>query len=304
MFSNVTTIIRTSRELSTKGMNRGKPTSGKTILSSSNGQLSAEQLQRMEDNRRKAQAKLAAKRAAAVPTHSSHMGGQPPAKKVAINTPTIPHTDWVTQSTTGLSRASCHGNIRTHPTSSKIVSSTASRSSISISIVQVPTNSNQPLSTCTSSIETTHAVTSSLQRPPFYNKIATNSNQRTTVTHVHHSTQKSAPFFNQPPTHANSLTVKQQPFHPKQTSTASTRPTGTITPTGSAVLPTATIQHSKLKEKKKARVNMVSRTRFQIIVQYDHDLIEIFKKIPTRAYSEFPVCCIVSTPAANSCLTQ
>ncbi len=129
----------------------------------------------------------------------------------------------------------------------------------------------------------------SLQQPPFYSKPSTSH----LSTLFHNSPPKLAPnkavpvnsrippFYSKPPLNAPHPITSVPDASIKVAAAMSRKPSPSLPPDHPPP-----VKCTQLRDKKKARVCMVSKTRLEVKVQYDHDLIEIFKKIPTRAYSK------------------
>ncbi len=255
----------------------------------STGGLSAEQQQRMEENRRKAQAKLAAKR-----TVSTTIQAPPPAKRPAY-----------ASSAASTPKSSCYDNARSHPNSAEARSShfsTIRQPDHSVSRLSRATSTQGPYQASSSSTTTfntditLHSDCPSsrpvLQKPPFYSKpstshlpasasstqykatpnIATTTTTNTTVT-------KLSSFYSKPSGSPSQSTATSNSFAKSVSASKFQKPS-------LATNHPPSVKYTQLQEKKKARVYMISRTRCEVSVQYDHELIETFKKMPSRAYSE------------------
>ncbi len=83
--------------------------------------------------------------------------------------------------------------------------------------------------------------------------------------------------------------------------TSSQRPSGqhqsrnvsTTAGVGSALsvpIATAQLNFAEIRRKIKANFTLISKSRFKVVVQYDTMLIEIFKKVPSRAYGKHSRC--------------
>ncbi|XP_064402353.1 SWI/SNF-related matrix-associated actin-dependent regulator of chromatin subfamily A-like protein 1 [Halichondria panicea] len=87
-------------------------------------------------------------------------------------------------------------------------------------------------------------------------------------------------FYSKPPLNAPHLVTSVPDASIKVAAAMSRKPSPSLPPDHPPP-----VKCTQLRDKKKARVCMVSKTRLEVKVQYDHDLIEIFKKMPTRAYN-------------------
>ena len=258
--------------------------------------MSTEQLQRMEANRRRAQAKLTAKRVA-----PPYTGGQgpPPAKRHAYTTSAA--TTSKMASTFPSSSSYIYDNIRSHPNSAEASSSSSAGNQVQESKWSNPLISHQGSSSSTKTLSlprtgTLHnelppSMTSqtSLQQPPFYSKPSTSH----LSTLFHNSPPKSAPnkavsvnsrippFYSKPPLNALHPITSVPDASIKVAAAMSRKPSPSLPPDNPPP-----VKCTQLRDKKKARVCMVCKTTLEVKVQYDHDLIEIFKKMPTRAYSK------------------
>ncbi len=251
-------------------MHPGRPTA------SGSGGMSAEQLQRMEANRRRAQAKLTAKRVA---TPHTSVRGPPPAKRHAYTMSAAATSNM--GSTFPI--LSSYDNVRSHPNSAEASSSVSAGNQVKGLKSPNPPISHQGSSSSTKTLslartrtlhnELPSSMTSQtgLQQPPFFSKPSTSHNSPP-ANKAAPANSRIPPFYSKPPLNAKpSPSPSLPPDHPPP------------------------VKCTQLRDKKKARVCMVSRTRLDVNMQYDHDLIEVFKKMPTRAYSESLRLAIYST---------
>ena len=269
-------------------MHPGRPTA------SGSGGMSTQQLQRMEANRRRAQAKLTAKRVA--PPYTG-MQGPPPAKRHAYTTSAATTSKMAST----LLSSSSYDNVRSHPNSAEASSSSSAGNQVQESKWSNPLISHQGSSSSTKTLslprtgtlhnELPSSMTSQtgLQQPPFYSKPSTPH----LSTLFHNSPPKSAPnkavpvnsrippFYSKPPLNALHPITSVPDASIKVAAAMSCKPPPSLPPDHPPP-----VKCTQLRDKKKARVCMVSKTRLEVKVQYDHDLIEIFKKMPTRAYSK------------------
>ena len=152
-------------------MHPGRPTA-----SGSEG-MSTEQLQRMEANRRRAQAKLTAKRVLA-PPHTGVQPGPPPAKRHAYTTSAATTSKMAST----FPSSSSYDNVRSHPNSAEASSSSSAGNQVQESKWSNPLISHQGSSSSTKTLSLPRTGTlhnelpslmtfqSGLQQPPFYSK--------------------------------------------------------------------------------------------------------------------------------------
>ena len=247
---------------------------------SGSGHPSAEQLQRMEENRRKAQAKLAAKRAH--PQASLDHGGRslsiqeqpPPAKRPAYITAPKP---------TGPEPSNSSNRPTPKPNQSGKIIYAHNRppqpqrsnhpSSNSYDGVQSSSNQSVPVA-----VHLLSAHTAGPQHSTNFKSTTSHNSLSSSTTGYQPSACYSKPSSSHDPvgkaTQNASIKAAASNYKPPIKSSSTSHPPPPV-------------KCAQLKEKKKAKVYLVSKTRFEISVQYDGVLIELFKKMPTRAYSEF-----------------
>ena len=247
------------------------------------GHPSAEQLQRMEENRRKARAKLAAKRAH--PQASLDHGGRslsiqeqpPPAKRPAYITAPQP--------------------TRSEPSNSS--NRPTSKPNQSGKIIYAHNRPPQPQRSNHPSTTSHHSVNSSSSKPVptsmqhlagHLAKPQDPVNHKSTSSHNSVSSSTTAVSGYQQSTHYSKPSTSHGPVdRTAQNASIKTAASSFKAP----IKPSSTSHHpppvkcAQLKEKKKAKVYLISKTRFEVSVQYDGVLIEMFKKMHTRAYSKF-----------------
>ena len=197
--------------------------------------------------------------------------------------------------------SSSYNNVRSHPNSAEASSSSSAGNQVQESKWSNPLISHQGSSSSTKTLslprtgtlhnELPSSMTSQtgLQQPPFYSKPSTSH----LSTLFHNSPPKSAPnkavpvnsrippFYSKPPLNAPHLITSVPDASIKVAAAMSRKPSPSLPPDHPPP-----VKCTQLRDKKKAQVCIVSRTRLEVKVQYDHDLIEIFKKMPTRAYSK------------------
>ncbi|XP_064401335.1 SWI/SNF-related matrix-associated actin-dependent regulator of chromatin subfamily A-like protein 1 isoform X1 [Halichondria panicea] len=196
--------------------------------------------------------------------------------------------------------SSSYNNVRSHPNSAEASSSSSAGNQVQESKWSNPLISHQGSSSSTKTLslprtgtlhnELPSSMTSQtgLQQPPFYSKPSTSH----LSTLFHNSPPKSAPnkavpvnsrippFYSKPPLNAPHLITSVPDASIKVAAAMSRKPSPSLPPDHPPP-----VKCTQLRDKKKAQVCIVSRTRLEVKVQYDHDLIEIFKKMPTRAYN-------------------
>ncbi len=269
-------------------MHPGRPTA------SGSGGMSTEQLQRMEANRRRAQAKLTAKRVA--PPYTG-MQGPPPAKRHVYTTSAATTSKMAST----LLSSSSYDNVRSHPNSAEASSSSSAGNQVQESRSANPLILHQGSSSSTKTLplprtgtlhnELPSSMTSQtgLQQPPFYSKPSTshlsilfhNSPSKSAPNKAYPVNSRIPPFYSKPPLNAPHPITSVPDASIKVAAAMSDKPSPSLPPDHPPP-----VKCTQLRDKKKARVCMVSKTRLEVKVQYDHDLIEIFKKMPTRAYSK------------------
>lgn len=275
-------------------MHPGRPPVG------GSGGLSAEQQRRMEENRRKAQAKLAAKRAASSnPQPESKMQAPPPAKRPAYATPAASTSSFPSydnaryhpnSTEAGPSRFSASKSVNRSAATSSHTTNTQGPHPVSSDHTKIFNTGNKTLQ---SDFPSPLPITAVPQKPPFYSKsypshlpISSSSSHNKATAPNSTTTSKETrppPFYSKPPKNSSSQsTSAPNAFTKLLSASASQKPSPSLPPTNHP----PPVKYTQLQEMKKARVYMVSRARCEVCVQYDHDLIEIFKKMPTRAYSE------------------
>ncbi len=145
---------------------------------SGSGGMSTEQLQRIEANTKRAQAKLTAKRVA--PPHTG-VQGPPPAKRHAYTTSAATTSKMAST----FPSSSSYDNVRSHPNSAEASSSSSAGNQVQESKWSNPLISHQGSSSSTKTLslqrtgtlhnELPSSMTSQtgLQQPPFYSKPST-----------------------------------------------------------------------------------------------------------------------------------
>ncbi len=269
-------------------MHPGRPSA------SGSGGISTEQLKRMEANRRRAQAKL--KRVAPPGPHTG-VQGPPPAKRHAYTTSTASTSKMVST----FPSSSSYDNVRSHPNSAEASSSSSAGNQVQESKWSNPLISHQGSSSSTKTLslprtgtlhnELPSSMTSQtgLQQPPFYSKPSTphlstlfhNSPPISAPNKATPLNSRIPPFYSKPPLNALHPITSIPDASIKVAAAISRKPSPSLPPHHPPP-----VKCTQLRDKKKVRVCMVSKTRLEVKVQYDHDLIEIFKKMPTRTYSE------------------
>ncbi len=268
-------------------MHPGRSTAGST-------RLSVEQQRRMEENKIKAQAKLAAKRVASSNLQpQSDAQAPPPAKKPACAT-----------TAASTSSMSSYKNKRSHPNSAEadhlcsnatkhlnpFATKSSHMSNIQGSYQGSYHTTDDTFSTGSkTNFQSTQTTTAGVQKPPFYPKLST-SHSPISFSSLHEVTSnttkctetKASSFFSKPHGNGSSISTSAPNMYPKPSSAPVSQKHSSLI-SNSHPPP---VKYTQLQETKKARVYMVSKTRYEVCVQYDHELIEIFKKMPTRAYSE------------------
>ena len=215
--------------------------------------LSAEQLRRMEENRKKARERLANKRSAPVTTSATsslnsntHFTSQcPPAKRPALV------TDAAQSSRPSNNVSSSTHNKYQEPNRFKSQSCSSPSTAVSFSTATVTAHCNNPSS------------------------LSSLNNKPTTSVTSHHGSH-TQPFLSSSKTSGPSSTQLSSSLHPFG---ASNQP-----PSISKQL-----KFVEMQKKIKANMMLISKTRFKVLVPYETNVIEIFKRMPTRSYGGLKV---------------